>query len=92
MMFRAESMVQVDQLLTAIFLNVFTDDGIYSLSRVSFFIAPVLALHAIQYRQNDLLVVFKWRPVLRAIFYFVCYYLLLLWGVEGGKEFVYFQF
>ncbi len=92
LIFRAGSMAQVDQMLMAIFIHPFSVDMVNSMRGLVFCVTPVLVIHAIQYCRNDLMVVLKWPIFLRALFYFVCFYLLMVWGVEGGKEFVYFQF
>ena len=57
-----------------------------------FFSWVIVVLEIIQYRKNNLMVVLKWKPLTSAVFYFICFYLLMIYGVEGGKEFIYFQF
>ena len=85
-------MTQVVQMLEAVSTHIFSNDMIPSLRGVVFFVTPILVIQAIQYFRDDLMVVFKWPTILRALFYFGCFYLFIFWGVEGGKEFVYFQF
>ncbi|MDZ4242255.1 MAG: MBOAT family O-acyltransferase [Candidatus Omnitrophota bacterium] len=57
-----------------------------------FFAAPLAALQAMQYAKNDQLILLKSSVVFRAVMYFILFYLLLIYGVTGGKEFIYFQF
>ncbi len=57
-----------------------------------FFIALVLVVDFHHFRTNDRFIVLKWNPVLRAVFYLVCFFMLSLNGASGGKDFIYFQF
>jgi uncharacterized YccA/Bax inhibitor family protein len=44
-----------------------------------------------QYKASDLKVVLRFNPVLRAILYLACFY-LLIFGAGHGREFIYFEF
>jgi D-alanyl-lipoteichoic acid acyltransferase DltB (MBOAT superfamily) len=56
------------------------------------FTAPLLAIHAIEARADDLLVVPRlWTP-LRYTIYAATLYLIFLFGNFGGADFIYFQF
>jgi len=52
----------------------------------------LLIYQYLQYRKNDLLVIFRWPAAVRGAIYFILYVLLVTHGVEGGKAFMYFQF
>lgn len=93
LIFRAESMAQIYQMLYSLIfnLNIF-DIPLDVVQRVVFLSWILVVLEIIQFRKNDLMVAFKWNPVTRAVIYFVCFYLLMVYGVEGGKEFIYAQF
>ncbi len=57
-----------------------------------FCIFVVSIIQLIQYLKNDELAVMKFGVIARAIVYVVVFYLILVHGVTGGKEFIYFQF
>ena len=52
----------------------------------------LLFVEVLQYVKSDVLIVLKLNPVIRAVFYLVCFYLVLFNGENGGKAFIYFQF
>lgn len=53
---------------------------------------PLLLVHAIEARADDLLVVPKLSPIVRYSVYAATFYLTMLFGNFGGSEFIYFQF
>jgi D-alanyl-lipoteichoic acid acyltransferase DltB (MBOAT superfamily) len=56
------------------------------------FTVPLLAIHAVEARADDLLIVPRLRPVLRYSVYVGTAYLIFLFGNFGGADFIYFQF
>jgi len=52
----------------------------------------LIAVQSFQFYKKDQMAILKIPSLLRAMFYFVCFYLMLIYGVSGGKEFIYFQF
>jgi len=56
------------------------------------YVTPLLAVHALEARADDVLVVPRLMPVLRYSIYAATLYLILLFGNFGGSEFIYFQF
>jgi len=95
LIFKAGSLMQVQQMLKAVICNfrfAWPDTLQITALKLLFFIGPLLIIQLIQYRKSDLLFILKVPPLSRAIFYYVCFYLLVLFGVNGGKEFIYFQF
>ena len=38
------------------------------------------------------MIILKSNILVRAIFYCICFYLLIMFGAGGGQEFIYFQF
>ena len=92
LIFRAESAAQLNEMLSAIFTSPFQGMAMPSVTNLLFFIFPVVMIQIFQYYKDDLTIVLKWPVIFRALFYFVCFYLILIFGVEGGKQFVYFQF
>lgn len=69
-----------------------SDRGLATLLDILFFIWPLIVIQCIQYKKNNLLAVLTLPTWLRGLIYFTMYYLLVTYGVEGGKEFIYFQF
>jgi len=60
--------------------------------QILLFSLPAVLVQFLQYKKNDLLAVLQLPVWWRGSLYFAMYYLLVVYGVEGGKEFVYFQF
>jgi D-alanyl-lipoteichoic acid acyltransferase DltB (MBOAT superfamily) len=56
------------------------------------FSLPAVFMQIVQFKKNHLLAVLQLPVWGRGAAYFIMYYLLTVYGVEGGKEFVYFQF
>lgn len=57
-----------------------------------FFLGILLIVQSFQYLKNDLMIVLRANTPVRGMFYFICLCLLLIGGVSGGQEFIYFQF
>ena len=94
LMFRSPNVEQMGQMFhDALFHFQFSaGNGAAMLKGFVFYVWPLLLLEIMQYRANDLNVIFRWPPVARAVFYFIYFYLLLVFGVQGAKQFYYFQF
>ncbi|MFH0732485.1 MAG: MBOAT family O-acyltransferase [Candidatus Omnitrophota bacterium] len=95
LIFRVRSIPQLFQMGRSLFYQFdFSLDADLknNASRIMFFICILLIVQLRQYYKNDLLVVLKDNSLFKGVFYFVIFYLLLMFGVEGGKEFIYFQF
>lgn len=93
LLFRAESMSQIYNMLYSLIFNFrIFDISLDTIGKIISFSMILVVIEVIQFRKNDLMIVFKWNTLARAAFYFVCFYLLIIYGVEGGKEFIYFQF
>jgi len=93
LIFRAQSISQIYNMLYSLIANFqLADISLDVVKQLIFFSWIVVAFEIIQYRKKDLMFVLKWNTLSRAVFYFVCFYLLIIFGVEGGKEFIYFQF
>ncbi len=93
LIFRAQSMSQMYHMIYGLTSNFgsieLALDGIF---RLLFFSWILIAVEIIQFWKNDQLVILKWNTITKSILYFICFYLMILYGIEGGKEFVYFQF
>jgi hypothetical protein len=55
-------------------------------------VIPLLLVHAIEARYDDLLVVPRLPLLVRYSVYAATFYLTMLFGNFGGSEFIYFQF
>lgn len=56
------------------------------------YIIVLLIVQIIQYKNNDLLAIYKMNVATKALFYFTCVLLLTIWGVTDAQDFIYFQF
>jgi len=91
LLFRAHSMAQVFQILSTLAFHF----NLGMLARVPFAFMGILVLllvQMLQYRHNDLMYMFKIAPWKKGLFYFVCLFLIIIFGVTGAQEFIYFQF
>ena len=93
MIFRAESMPQVWAMVKSMGNPlVFNEASIAVMKKLLFFLSPLVMVQVYQYCKNDLMAVYRSPAAVRSIFYFLCIYLAVVFGAEGGKEFIYFQF
>lgn len=90
--FRANSITQVSQMLRALMTGASFVNSAAIFSKMVFVLWPLWVVQFFQYRKNDPLVVLRTGALMRAVFYCCCFYLLILYGVTDGKEFIYFQF
>jgi D-alanyl-lipoteichoic acid acyltransferase DltB (MBOAT superfamily) len=91
--FRAQSVPGALFMIRDLVGNFSRDAASFGMLKDSlFYIWPLIAVQCLQYRKNDLLAVLTLPAWMRGIIYFAMYYLLVAYGVEGGKEFIYFQF
>lgn len=91
LIFRAGSIRQIlDMLGSFIFnFNVSLGMGFFSLIRL---VGMLILVQFAQFINNDQMVVYRSKIPLKAAFYVICFYLMVVYGVQGGKEFIYFQF
>jgi len=95
LIFRARSFDQILEMLEALLFNFRIVTGTGSLNlfiKLLFFIWLLTVVQLMQYIKHDLMIVYKKEVLFKTVFYIVCYYLLILYGVTGGNEFIYFQF
>ena len=93
LIFRVQSLPQIFNMLKSVIVDFRTTDiAAGDMARIVFLTGGMIILEIIQYRKKDLMAAFKWNPLVRAAVYFICFYLLMIYGVEGGKEFIYAQF
>jgi alginate O-acetyltransferase complex protein AlgI len=94
LIFRARSIDQIRDLTTAVLtnFNIFAVDVNGLLVPFLLYSTPLVLVHAIEARADDLLVVPKLSPVVRYSAYAATFFLTMLFGSFGGSEFIYFQF
>ena len=95
LIFRAQSVKQIWHMLCALVFNFHFEPGFglkLDFLQFMFFSFIVIVVFISQFLKNDVLVVFKTSIPVRIAFYMVCFFLLLIFGVTGGNEFIYFQF
>jgi hypothetical protein len=92
-LFRANDLSKGLRMIHDLFFNISRYyEGIAVFREILFFIWPLILVQLLQYKKNDLLAVLKLPVWTKGVIYFTMYYLLVTYGVEGGKEFIYFQF
>src|SRR3989338_2440135 len=90
--FRANSLHQALSMLKALFLKFHFLNQInlpmtYLILGMFFLYVQIL-----QFIKKDQMAVLKLPALVRSVIYFVIYYSIVVYGVTGGKEFIYFQF
>ena len=95
LIFRSQSLSQLGEMLGAC-LAPWSQSEVGSLllqlREVLFFTFIVIFVQLIQFVENNELAMLKQRSIIRALFYVVLFYMIIIYGVTGGKEFIYFQF
>ncbi len=95
LIFRAQSLTQAWQMLNGLTANFHISPDLHLgriVLKIIFFLWFLWIVELSQLRKNDYLVVLKSSVLVRTVFYYVSFLLLLIFGVTGGKEFIYFQF
>jgi alginate O-acetyltransferase complex protein AlgI len=97
MLFRAQSWSQIDEMTRLIVSGLpFNPSSVVTHSEtirtLGFFVFPLLIMDAYHERVRDHIHFIQLPILLKSIVYFLMYYLLIVYGFEGGKEFIYFQF
>jgi alginate O-acetyltransferase complex protein AlgI len=91
--FRAQNVSEAFDMITSLALHFsFQSQAGEIIRNMLFYTWPLIIIQLLQYRKGDLLAVLSLPVRARALIYFVMYYLLVVYGVEGGKEFIYFKF
>ncbi len=96
LLFRAQTAGQIAAMTTALG-GVFDLSGVAALGpqwgQLAYYVLPMLAVELAQFFKGDpMLVLHRWPVAARAVFYLVCFYLVLWSGAPNAKEFIYFQF
>ena len=62
------------------------------LFRLLFFTCILILVQVYQYWRDDVFAIFRLHWSFKAVFYTVCFYLMLLFGVTGAAQFIYVNF
>ncbi len=91
LIFRAESAGQIFSMLGSFVsgFNLGSNMGLFSLVRLIWLLTLV---QFIQFIRRDKMVIYRSGVIVKAAFYIVCFYSMIIFGVNSGKEFIYFQF
>ncbi|MFC1804805.1 MBOAT family O-acyltransferase [Candidatus Omnitrophota bacterium] len=95
LIFRASSLGQVFSMLHGIIYSFrpIMEMGLpYMAIKIVFFSWILLAVQSFQYIRKDLLAIPKSSILIRALFYYAVWMLLIFFGIRQGVEFIYFQF
>ena len=92
LIFRSRSVGQCFSMLQSLVFNFNILDGNFCMGGWIFYVLPLIIIQIFQYRHKDLLIVLKGPFLIRSIVYFIIMILIIIFGVTGGKEFIYFQF
>jgi len=93
LLFRAKSMSMFLSMAWSLLFNFHIYAGIFkTFQTMRGLLSILLIVEVLQYVKSDLMIILKLNPVIRAIFYTTCFYLILFNGENGGKEFIYFHF
>lgn len=95
LIFRSQSLKQLGEMIQAMLTGwngMVVSSLMTQLREVLFFVFIVIFVQIIQYVENTELAMLKQRPIVRALFYVTLFYMIIIYGVTGGKEFIYFQF
>ena len=94
LIFRAPSFAKLREMTGSLLLNFApgTVDVTGVLVPLLLYTTPLLAVHLIEAKADDVLVVPRLRLGVRYSIYVATLYLILLFGNFGGSDFIYFQF
>lgn len=92
--FRAHSLTQAVEMIGQLFTKRWTlsSESLGNLKVVLLYSAIPYSMQVLQFTTNSPLTMLKAPLVVRAAFYLICFYLLLIYGVDGSENFFYFQF
>jgi D-alanyl-lipoteichoic acid acyltransferase DltB (MBOAT superfamily) len=94
LIFRASSLRKLGELTRSVFVDLApsTIDVTGLLVPLLLYTTPLLVVHLVEARADDVLVVPRLRTVVRYSIYVATLYLIFLFGNFGGSDFIYFQF
>ncbi len=95
LIFRAQSIEQILNMMRSVLFNTslepFSDIKRIA-AQILFYAGPLMVIQFFQFKEDDLLVLYRTRISIKSLVYFAFIILFLISGVQGGKSFIYFQF
>lgn len=92
-LFRSQNMDQAADIFHAILTKCqWTPFAEKYLVDLAFLVCPLIIFEILEYRKNDPCFILRCHPALQGAVYFFLYYCLMVYGIQGGEQFVYFQF
>ena len=95
LIFRAQSIEQIKNMVYSILFNISLTPliEIEKLAvEIAFYTVPLVLIQLVQFKKNDLLVLYKSKVYIKSLVYLALILLFLITGVQGGRTFIYFQF
>ena len=95
LIFRAESMNQVSNMLYSLIFNFRLSPDIrleFTVVKMAFYLFILIAVQLLQFKNNDLMIVLRGRRPVRFAFYYACLFLMMIFAALGQNQFIYFQF
>ncbi len=93
LLFRAQSIHQVAQMVSALLFSFSVDHATLSLFlRFLGFVVPLIMIQLGQFKTDDLMFLYRRHWLIKTIAYALMSYAMLSWGVMKAEEFIYFQF
>jgi D-alanyl-lipoteichoic acid acyltransferase DltB (MBOAT superfamily) len=95
MLFRAENFEQFNYLIWQIFSNfhyTLDTDQTLLLKKFLFYTTIPIIYQYLQYSKKRLCPVFDWPVAMRAIFYVLLFYMIVIFGFNNAQSFIYSQF
>ncbi|THB78233.1 MAG: MBOAT family protein [Desulfobacteraceae bacterium] len=93
LMFRAQSFGQIRSFLFQMLVDLKPDPAIYpQLIKLFFCLSLLTVVQVFKERTNDPYTILNWPPLIRGGIYLIVLLSIIIGGVQGGQEFIYFQF
>lgn len=92
LIFRAKDFHQLAEMTTALFSGGFLVGLVSGLGKILFYIVILLLVQFMQFQKNNLNLVRESPVLVQAVFYLICFYLILILGAFDAQSFIYFQF
>ena len=90
--FRSGSVTQIVHIITSMGITPQSTDAVQNLLEVAFYVLPLCIVQVIQHRSGNLLVLTDLPAVARILIYGFLLACIVVFGVDGSTEFIYFQF
>ena len=95
LIFRAESMSQVFNMLHSLIFNFHLSPDIrleFTVAKMAFYLFILIAVQSLQFKKDDQMIILKGSRPVRFAFYYACLLLMMIFAALGQNQFIYFQF